>query len=70
MRGRVAALLLVLLPAAVACQRAEDETAKAIIEHAAAAKGRDAKVTIDRERRSLTVDLGEPGSHPKERSAP
>jgi len=53
---RASAALVVLT--LVACQRGRDETVERVVEHAIAARGRESKVTIDRERGSITVDLG------------
>lgn len=44
--------------ALLACQRGRDEAVERVVEHAIAARGREAKVTIDREQGSITVDLG------------
>ena len=40
-----------------ACQRGSDEAVERVVEHAIAARGRESKVTIDREHGSITVDL-------------
>lgn len=58
MRGPIAALLPALVVLAVACQRDRDRAVEDVVEHAIAAGGREATVTIDRERGSITVDLG------------
>lgn len=54
-RRAIAALLLV---AALGCQRDRDRTIERLIEKAVASKGRESKVTIDRQHASITVDLG------------
>src|SRR5204862_73587 len=54
-RRRIALLATLAL---FACQRGRDETVERVVEHAIAARGREAKVTIDRERGAIRVDLG------------
>ena len=54
-RRRTAVLAMLAL---FACQRGRDEAVERVVEHAIAAHGREAKVTIDRERGAITVDLG------------
>ncbi len=54
-RGAMAALWLVGL---LGCQRDRDRTMESLIERIIASKGRDSKVTIDRQHASITVDLG------------
>ncbi len=56
---RRAKALLVLF-AIGACQRTEDRATEAVIEKVITANGREAKVNIDREKRSITIDLGGP----------
>jgi hypothetical protein len=41
-----------------ACERAGDEAVEKVAEKAIADGGRESSVTIDRERRSITIDLG------------
>jgi hypothetical protein len=54
-RGAIAAFLLVV---ALGCQRDRDRTIESLIEKVIASKGRESKVTIDRQQASITVDLG------------
>ena len=54
MSGICAALLL------ASCERAKDRTAEELVEKVIAGSGRQAKVVIDRQHGSITVDLGGP----------
>jgi len=54
---RALALAIVLL-ALAACRRTEDRAAERVVEKMIAAQGRESKVEIDRERGSITVNLG------------
>ncbi len=56
---RRAKTVLVLL-AIGACQRTEDRATEAVIEKMISANGREAKVNVDREKRSITIDLRGP----------
>jgi hypothetical protein len=47
-----------LLVGVLGCQRDRDRTMESVVERAIASSGRESKVTIDRERASITVDLG------------
>lgn len=53
---RVAAILLAL--GALACQRSADRIAEEIAERVIEERGRESEVRIDRESRSIVVDLG------------
>jgi hypothetical protein len=54
-RGAIAAFWLI---GALGCQRDRDRTIESLIEKVIASKGRESKVTIDRQHASITVDLG------------
>jgi hypothetical protein len=55
-RGTIAAAFL--LVGTLGCQRDRDRTMESLIERVIASKGRESKVTIDRQHDSITVDLG------------
>jgi hypothetical protein len=50
----------VLATLAVGCQRGQDRAAERLVEKAIEAHGREARVDIDRQQRSITVTLGGP----------
>jgi hypothetical protein len=63
-------IVAVTLAALAGCQRAEDKAAEEIIERAAKARGRDAKVTIDREHSALTIELDDRSPRKRESKTP
>ena len=54
-RGAVAVIVLVGM---LGCQRSRDRATESFVERVIASRGRESKVTIDREHGSITVDLG------------
>jgi hypothetical protein len=56
MTGRAVAALCLF--GVLGCQRDRDRTIESLIEKVIASKGRESKVTIDRQHASITVDLG------------
>ncbi|MGH7897987.1 MAG: hypothetical protein ACREQQ_08540, partial [Candidatus Binatia bacterium] len=52
------ALLVVTVLGWLGCQRTEDRATERVVESLIEAQGREAKVDIDRERGSITVDIG------------